>query len=64
MIILETKSDSRDRHVPTPYIKKNYFSLQITNIGHKPWTDAELYLKYGLTIDEIAFIESMIKPME
>ena len=30
----------------------------------KPWTDAELYLKYGLTIDEIAFIESMIKPME
>ena len=30
----------------------------------KPWTDAELYLKYNLTIDEIAFIESMIKPME
>ena len=30
----------------------------------KPWTDSELYLKYGLTIDEIAFIESMIKPME
>ena len=30
----------------------------------KPWTDAELYAKYGLTDDEIAFIESMIKPME
>ena len=30
----------------------------------KPWTDAELYLKYDLTLDEIAFIESMIKPME
>ena len=30
----------------------------------KPWTDAELYKKYGLTEDEIAFIESMIKPME
>ena len=30
----------------------------------KPWTDAELYLKYNLTLDEIAFIESMIKPME
>ena len=30
----------------------------------KPWTDAELYAKYGLTEDEIAFIESMIKPME
>ena len=31
---------------------------------NKPWTDAELYAKYGLTNDEIAFIESMIKPME
>ncbi|MEG2163024.1 MAG: restriction endonuclease, partial [Bacteroidales bacterium] len=30
----------------------------------KSWTDAELYAKYGLTEDEIAFIESMIKPME
>lgn len=30
----------------------------------KPWTDAELYVKYQLTQDEIAFIESMIKPME
>lgn len=27
----------------------------------KPWTDAELYKKYGLTDDEIVFIESMIK---
>ena len=30
----------------------------------KPWTDEELYKKYSLTKDEIAFIESMIKPME
>lgn len=30
----------------------------------KPWTDAELYAKYGLSDGEIAFIESMIKPME
>jgi site-specific DNA-methyltransferase (adenine-specific) len=30
----------------------------------KPWTDAELYEKYGLTQDEIDFIELMIKPME
>jgi site-specific DNA-methyltransferase (adenine-specific) len=30
----------------------------------KPWTDEELYKKYNLTADEIAFIESMIKPME
>lgn len=30
----------------------------------KPWTDEELYDKYGLTDEEINFIESMIKPME
>ena len=30
----------------------------------RPWTDADLYAKYGLTDDEIQFIESMIKPME
>lgn len=28
------------------------------------WTDEKLYKKYGLTEDEIAFIESMIRPME
>lgn len=30
----------------------------------KPWTDEELYEKYELTDEEIAFIDSMIKPME
>ena len=30
----------------------------------KPWTDIELYKKYNLSDDEIAYIESMIKPME
>ena len=30
----------------------------------KPWTDEDLYAKYDLTEDEIAFIESMIKPMD
>ena len=28
------------------------------------WTDEELYKKYGLKEDDIAFIESMIRPME
>lgn len=30
----------------------------------KPWTDEELYKKYGLDEAEIAFIESMVRPME
>jgi site-specific DNA-methyltransferase (adenine-specific) len=28
------------------------------------WTDEKLYAKYGLTQEEIAFIESMVRPME
>lgn len=30
----------------------------------KSWTDKELYEKYGITDDEIAFIDSMIRPMD
>ena len=31
---------------------------------NEPWTDEKLYKKYGLTQEEINFIESMIRPME
>jgi site-specific DNA-methyltransferase (adenine-specific) len=31
---------------------------------NEPWTDEKLYKKYGLTEEEIAFIENMIRPME
>jgi site-specific DNA-methyltransferase (adenine-specific) len=30
----------------------------------KPWTDDELYAKYGLTDEEISFIDIMVRPME
>lgn len=30
----------------------------------RTWTDAELYKKYGITVDEQAYIDSMIRPME
>jgi site-specific DNA-methyltransferase (adenine-specific) len=44
-------------------LKKVYSFVPIQDFS-KPWTDEELYKKYNLTKDEIAFIESMIKPME
>ena len=31
---------------------------------NRTWTDADLYKKYGITEDEQAFVESMIRPME
>ena len=29
----------------------------------RTWTDSDLYKKYDITKDEIAFIEGMIRPM-
>ena len=43
--------------------KSVYQLVPQQNFG-KPWNDEELYKKYGLTEAEIAFIESMIRPME
>ena len=45
-------------------ISKEKFRFVPIQDFSKPWTDAELYAKYNLTDEEIAFIESMIKPME
>lgn len=43
--------------------KASYSFVPVQDFS-KSWTDEELYAKYGLTGEEIAFIESMIKPME
>lgn len=40
-----------------------YQFVPLQDFSH-PWTDEMLYKKYGLTEEEIAFIESMIRPME
>lgn len=45
-------------------ITKDRFSFVPIQDFSKPWTDEELYKKYGLTEAEIKFIESMIKPMD
>lgn len=45
-------------------ITKDKFCFVPVQDFSKPWTDEELYAKYGLTYEEIAFIESMIRPME
>ena len=41
----------------------SYQFVPLQDFSH-PWTDEMLYKKYGLTDEEIAFIESMIRPME
>ena len=42
---------------------KVYQFVPLQDFSHT-WTDEMLYKKYSLTEDEIAFIESMIRPME
>ena len=46
------------------HITRSSFSFVPLQDFTKSWTDEELYTKYGLTDEEIQFIESMIKPME
>ena len=43
--------------------RNNYQFVPLQDFSH-PWTDEMLYKKYNLNEDEIAFIESMIRPME
>ena len=43
--------------------KKVYHFVPIQDFNES-WTDEKLYKKYNLTVEEIAFIESMIRPME
>ena len=43
--------------------KASYTFVPLQEFSH-PWTDEMLYRKYNLSSDEIAFIESMIRPME
>lgn len=49
---------------PTQHAPAKVYSFVPMQDFSKPWTDQELYVKYGLSDAEIAFIESMIKPME
>ena len=42
-------------------LQKSFIFIPIQDFS-KPWTDKELYEKYNLTKDEIAFIENMVRP--
>ena len=49
---------------PSQHATSKVYSFVPIQDFSKPWTDEELYAKYGLTEGEIGFIESMIKPMD
>lgn len=43
--------------------KSSYCFVPLQDFS-KSWTDEELYAKYGITEEEISFIDSMIRPMD
>ena len=48
----------------TQHATKTAYSFVPFQDFSEPWTDEKLYAKYDLSLEEIAFIESMIRPMD
>lgn len=46
------------------HITKEAYRLVPIQDFSQSWTDEKLYVKYGITDEEIKFIESMVRPME
>ena len=51
-------------HKPSQTRTRKVYTFVPTQEWTQTWTDADLYAKYGITDDEIAFIESVVRPME
>lgn len=55
LVSLRKSTQDAPRHV---------YSFVPAQTWDREWTDEKLYEKYGIDTDEIAFIESIVKPME
>jgi hypothetical protein len=51
-------------HKPSQHTTRKVFSFVPTQDWTCRWTDKDLYVKYGLTDIEIAFIEKIVRPMD
>jgi len=51
-------------HKPSQDTTRKVYTFVPTQAWTKPWMDAELYAKYGLNDEEVAFIEKIVRPME
>ncbi len=51
-------------HKPSQHATRKVYTFMPLQDFSRPWTDQELYAKYGLSDDEIAFVEWMIRPMD
>ncbi|GAB3394273.1 Eco57I restriction-modification methylase domain-containing protein [Humibacter soli] len=51
-------------HKATQDATPRVYTFVPTQDFSRAWTDADLYAKYGISDEEIAFIESMVRPMD
>lgn len=50
-------------HKPSQHVTRKVYIFVPMQDWSKKWTDEDLYAKYGITADEIAFIEKVVRPM-
>jgi len=51
-------------HKPSQHVTRKVYSFVPTQKWTRLWTDEDLYVKYGLSASEIAFIEKVVRPMD
>jgi site-specific DNA-methyltransferase (adenine-specific) len=51
-------------HKPSQHATKKVYTFVPVQDFSESWTDRKLYAKYGLTDEEIAFVERVIRPMD
>ncbi len=51
-------------HKPSQNTTRHVYTFVPTQDWTKTWTDEELYATYGLSSEEIAFIDKVVRPME
>jgi hypothetical protein len=51
-------------HKPSQNTTRHVYTFVPTQDWTKTWTDEELFAKYGITEEEIAFIEKVVRPMD
>jgi len=51
-------------HKPSQHTTKKVYAFVPAQDWGRKWTDADLYAKYGISDEEIAFIESLVRPMD
>lgn len=51
-------------HKSSQHVTRKVYTFVPKQDWTKQWTDADLYAKYGLSENEIAFIEKIVRPMD